>query len=163
MAYRITDVTATRLATGSDTAVGYPRFGARSRSTPSSSTSAPTLSGLARAAGRAARRLGRGDLVHLSHVPARLGGGPGDRARRALGELAEVVQHVLEDTVRAGGQQRLRQQRHGSLVHRRGAHLHGRGRADLVPDPDHVHAGEGQRRDLAGARAGEVDARRART
>ena len=81
----------------------------------------------------------------------------GDRLRRAE---PQVVQNVLENAGAGGGEERLCEHRGRPLVDRGRAHFHRRGRAHLVADQDDVHAVEWKRRDVAGARPREVEARR---
>ena len=95
-------------------------------------------------------RLRGADLVHLADVAAGLGRRPRDPPPRACCGLTQVGEDVLEHAVVVGRAQRLDQERGRALVDRRRAHLHSRGRADLLADDDQPQAVETQRRDLAG-------------
>ena len=115
---------------------------------------------------QADRRLCRRDLAHLVDVAPRFRRGASERLRGALavGEarLDEVVEHRVEDAVRVGRAERLREHRDPSLVDRRRGHLDRGSQPDLGTDHDALHAVERQSCDLVRAAAGEVDPGRVR-
>ena len=110
------------------------------------------------------RLLARRDLVHLGHVPARLGGDALQHARCVVDEIgvaaAEVVQHELEDAVRVRGAERLREDRRLALVERGRGHLDRRRGTDLVADDPKLEARRVEARNLRRPLARQVDHRR---